>query len=136
MSHPQKNTLLQATQGNAETKACKRVFFSPTQENFFPSLPFLIKLFSQRTGFVRKQTGGASNVNHFGQIVCKLDTTYLRTERRASANMVLPQWGLTCFYETFVLKQTVVHLLNICAKNPPLRQYPNRKQQLLTNFPL
>jgi len=51
------------------------------------------------------------------------------TERRAADNMVLPQWGVKCFYETFVLKQTVVHLLNICAKNPPLRQYPNRYLQ-------
>jgi hypothetical protein len=32
--------------------------------------------------------------------------------------------GVKCFYETFVLKQTAVHLLNICAKNPPPRQYP------------
>ena len=43
-----------------------------------------------------------------------------------AANMVLPQWGLTCFYETFVLKQTAVLLLNFGAKNPPLRQYPTR----------
>ncbi|MBM3418056.1 MAG: hypothetical protein FJY17_03925 [Bacteroidetes bacterium] len=52
--------------------------------------------------------------------------TQLRTNNMAAANKVLPQWGLTCFYEVFVLKQTAVHLLNICAKNPPLRQYPNR----------
>ena len=51
-------------------------------------------------------------------------TTY-RQEGR-TANKVLPQWGVKCFYETFVLKRTAVHLLNICAKNPPLRQYPNR----------
>lgn len=43
--------------------------------------------------------------------------------------MVLPQWGLKCFYETFVLKQIVVHLLNFCAENPPLRQYPKRYSQ-------
>ena len=49
-----------------------------------------------------------------------------RTTEARTANMVLPQWGLTCFYENFVLKQTAVHLLNICAKNPPLRQYPSR----------
>ena len=48
-----------------------------------------------------------------------------RTEARTD-NMVLPQWGLTCIYETFVHKRTIVHLLNFCAKNPPLRQYPNR----------
>lgn len=35
-----------------------------------------------------------------------------------AANMVLPQWGVTCFYETFVHKQTTVLLLNICAKIP------------------
>ena len=54
-------------------------------------------------------------------------STY-RQEGR-TANKVLPQWGLTCFYETFVGKRTVVHLLNFCAKNPPLRQYPNRYLQ-------
>jgi len=48
------------------------------------------------------------------------------TTRTTGYNTVLPQWGLTCFYETFVHKQTAVHLLNICAKNPPLRQYPKR----------
>jgi hypothetical protein len=49
------------------------------------------------------------------------------TEKEArTGNMVLPQWGLTYFYETFVLKQTVVLLLSFGAKNPPLRQYPNR----------
>jgi len=41
-SHPQKNTLLQVAQAIAETKTCKRVFFSPTQEKLknkkFPSL--------------------------------------------------------------------------------------------------
>lgn len=52
-------------------------------------------------------------------------TTY-RQEGR-TANKVLPQWGgVKYFYETFVGKRTVVLLLNICAKNPPLRQYPNR----------
>ena len=46
-----------------------------------------------------------------------------------TANKVLPQWGLMYFYETFVLKQTVVLLLSFGAKNPPLRQYPNRYSQ-------
>jgi len=52
---------------------------------------------------------------------------YQKTGKKArTANKVLPQWGLTCFYETFVLKQTEVLLLNFGTKNPPLRQYPNR----------
>jgi hypothetical protein len=54
-----------------------------------------------------------------------------RTNRKAADNKVLAQWGLTCFYETFVHKQTVVHILYICAKNPPLRQYPNRCKPFL-----
>lgn len=49
-------------------------------------------------------------------------------DKNTAANKVLPQWGVKCFYETFVLKQTVVHLLNFGAENPPLRQYPNRKR--------
>jgi hypothetical protein len=51
-----------------------------------------------------------------------------RKEERTD-NMVLPQWGAKCFYETFVLKRTVVLLLSFGAKNPPLRQYPNRYKQ-------
>ena len=52
-----------------------------------------------------------------------------RTTEARTANMVLPQWGVKRFYETFVRKQTAVHLLNFDAKNPPLRQYPNRYKQ-------
>ena len=41
-------------------------------------------------------------------------------------NMVLPKAGLKCFYETFVLKQTLVILLKFSAKNPPHRQAEKR----------
>lgn len=54
-------------------------------------------------------------------------------DKNTAANKVLPQWGVKCFYETFVLKQTVVHLLNFGAENPPLRQYPNRYWQVKQN---
>ncbi len=87
-ANAQKNTLLQVAQAYSETKTCKRVFFSPSQENFFPSLPFLIKLFFQCTGFVLNRTDIASNVNCFGQSMLKPDTTHLRKDRRASANRV------------------------------------------------
>ena len=69
MATAQKNTLLKNAQANAESNFFKRVFFSPTQENFFPTLPFLIKLFSQRTGIVRNWTDIASNVNRIEQSV-------------------------------------------------------------------
>ena len=81
-----KNTLLQAAQGNAETKACKRVFFSATRENFFSSPSFLINLFSPTHGQTAETDSCASNVYPFGQSWCKLDTTHLRTDRTAAAN--------------------------------------------------
>jgi hypothetical protein len=47
-------------------------------------------------------------------------------KEQRTANKALSQWGLTSFYETDVLKQTFVSLINSSADNPPLRQYPNR----------
>ena len=115
MSHPQKNTLLQAARGNAETKACKRVFFSPTQENFFPSLLFLIKLFSQRTGLVLNLTDSASNVNLFvDSFVLTSDNDGFGRDRRASANSgfkkLAVQWlnEHLCFVSSSVVADSLV----------------------------
>lgn len=49
-----------------------------------------------------------------------------RTEIKTTANIGLPQWGLTCFYDSLVLNRSAVLRLNFCAKNPPLRQAENR----------
>ena len=46
------------------------------------------------------------------------------TEKGAAGNKVLPKAGLKCFYETFVQGSTFGILMNFCAKNPRLRQYP------------
>lgn len=100
---------MQAAQINIESKACKRVFFSSTQENFFPSLPFLLNLFSKRKGFVSNLTDSVPNVNLFRQSVCGLDTTHLRTGRRASGNMRLASCGVT------VANSTVVFQINFSA---------------------
>ena len=87
-AYPQKNTLLKNAEANAEGNFFKRVFFSPTQEKFFPSLLFLIKLFRHRTGYVRNRTDTALNVNRFGQSVCGLQTIHLRTDSTAAGNRV------------------------------------------------
>ena len=90
ISHPQKNTLLKNSQANAESIFFKRVFFSPTQEEiqiiFFPTLRFFNYLFSKRT--VRNWADTASIEGNFGQTLCKLDTTHLRTDRRATDNIM------------------------------------------------
>jgi hypothetical protein len=43
-----------------------------------------------------------------------------------AANSGLAKGGLTCFVETFVLKQTLVLRMNVSAKNPALRQAAKR----------
>ena len=54
-------------------------------------------------------------------------TTQLTTEKEErTANMGLAKWRVTCIYDTFVVKQTVVHLMNFCAEIPPLRQAQKR----------
>ncbi len=80
-----KNTLLKNAQAKAESNFFKRVFFSPNQEEFFPPRFFLF-FFSHRTGTVLNSTDSASNVNLLGQNACKIDTSTLRTDRRASGN--------------------------------------------------
>jgi hypothetical protein len=114
-SHPQKNTLLKNAQANAASNFFKRVFFSPTQEEFFPPLFFLF-FFCHRTGSVLNLTDSASNVNLFGQSACKLDTSPPQTDRRASGNSgfkkLAVQWLIEhstshqnlCWLDSFVLR--------------------------------
>ena len=47
-------------------------------------------------------------------------------QKITTANSGLAKWRVTCFYDTFVVKQTVVLLMNFSAKNPPLRQAAKR----------
>jgi hypothetical protein len=54
-ANAQKNTLLKNAQANAASIFFKRVFFSPTQEEFFPPLFFLF-FFRHRTGLVLNRT--------------------------------------------------------------------------------
>ena len=124
----QKNTLLKNAQANAASNFFKRVFFSPTQEEiqiiFFATLRFFNYLFFQRT--VLNLTDSASNINHFGQSEYKLDTTQLRTERRATDNTGLAKVAVQCSADTFVVNQSLVLRINICGKNRHLCQARNR----------
>ena len=43
-----------------------------------------------------------------------------------TANIGLAKKRVSCFYDTFVVKQTVVLLMNFSANNPLLRQAANR----------
>ena len=99
-----------------KTNFFKRVFFSPTRKEiqiiFSPILRFFNYLFFQRT--VLNLTDSASNVGNFGQSVCKLDSTHLRTERRATDNSgfkkLAVQWlqAVQFSNETFVVADSLV----------------------------
>jgi hypothetical protein len=84
-----KNTLLQAAQGNRTNQSLQESIFSPTQEKLKnKKSPPLQK---NKTSFhrtVQTLTDTALNVNRFEQSVCGLDTTQLRTDRRASDKVV------------------------------------------------
>ena len=122
-ANAQKNTFLKNAQANAESIFFKRVFFSPPK-----NLPFLFLqiYFSQRTGFVGSRTDIASNVNRFKHIVCRPDTSPLRTDRRASANSTFAIGGVSCSADTFVVTESSVLRMNICAENPAHRKSANR----------
>lgn len=63
-ARPQKNTLLKNAEATAKGNFFKRVFFSPTQENFFAT-PLFYYFFSPPHGFTACPTDTASNVNRF-----------------------------------------------------------------------
>jgi hypothetical protein len=127
-ANAQKNTLLKNAQTNATTNFFKRVFFSPTQEEiqiiFFPTLRFFNYLFSQRT--VLNLTDSASNVNSFGQSVCKLATPYLRTERRATDNSGFKKLAVQWLIEHSTSHQHLWWVDSFLLRNRQLLKPANR----------
>ena len=125
-SHPQKNTLLKNAQVNAASIFFKRVFFSPTKEEFFPPLFFLF-FFRHRTGSVLNLTDSASNVNFFGLSACKLDTSTLRTDRRASGNSGFKKLAVQWLIEHPTSHQHLWWLDNFVLRNRQLLKPANRQ---------
>jgi hypothetical protein len=82
------HTLLQAATNQPTNQSLQeRVIVPPHKKLFSKNFPPFKKIKNtQRT--VLPLTDTASKVNRFGQSVCKLDTTALRTDRRASANSI------------------------------------------------
>jgi hypothetical protein len=48
------------------------------------------------------------------------------TDRRAAYNSTFAIGGVSCFAYSFVVKESFVLRINICAKNPPPRQAEKR----------
>lgn len=52
-------------------------------------------------------------------------------DRRAAGNKVLPKAGVMDFYDTFVRKQTAVHLWNLCAKKTAFSNTLNANKNMI-----
>jgi hypothetical protein len=50
-------------------------------------------------------------------------------EKQRTANIGFAKWRVKCFYDSLVQGSTFGILMNICAKNPPLRKAENRWAQ-------
>jgi len=93
-----KNTLLQAATSQPTHQNLQESIFSPTQEKIKKqkiSLPKKNKTSFQHT--VQTLTDTVLNLNRFGQSVCKLDTTHLWTDRRASGKSGFAKVAVQCF---------------------------------------
>lgn len=80
------HTLLQAVTSQPTNQSLQESVIVPSHKKLFSKNfpPFKKIKNTQRT--VLTLTDTASNVNRFGHCVCKLDTTTLRTDRRAADN--------------------------------------------------
>jgi len=107
-----KYTLAIRTMQLHKPKIAREYLFSLARR-IFSSLFFLF-FFRHRTGSVLNLTDSASNLNLFGQSACKLDTSPLRTDRRASGNSgfkkLAVQWlnEALCFVSSLVLADSFV----------------------------
>lgn len=52
-------------------------------------------------------------------------------EEHLSDNRRLAQWRIKCLYDSLVQGSRFVFQMDICAKNPPLRQAPDRCNQFM-----
>ena len=55
-----------------------------------------------------------------------MGATKAQNKEARTDNTGLAKVAVQCFYESFVGKQTLVHLINICGENRHLRQARNR----------
>ena len=124
----QKNTLLKNAASHRTTNFFKRVFFSPTQEEiqiiFSPTLRFFNYLFSPHT--LRNWTDKVSIVGKFEQSVCKLDTTNLCANKRASANSTYKKLAVQWLYEALCFVSSSVVAVSFRLRNRQLLVAANR----------
>ena len=126
-SHPQKNTLLKNAQANAASNFFKRVFFLPTQKS---TLPFFTNSFFPTHELTCNLTMTASNINPFGQRVCKFGTTHFLTDRRATDKSTYKKLAVQWLYEALCSVSSSVVAYSFRLRNRQLLVAAKRERYL------
>lgn len=116
------NTLLQVAQSNAETKTCKRVFFSPAQEEFYFFSPTLrcFNFFATAQPTTDKQSDSL-----FQTLTGQCNLT--RTIEARTANMGLASCGVKYLNSSSVFQINFsAGLTVLCSEIPHERQAQKR----------
>ena len=129
LANTQKNTLLKNAQANAASIFFKRVFFSPTQAEFFATPLFFI-FFSPTHWLTANTNSCASNVNRFRQSVCRIDSTHPWTDRRASANSGFKKLAIQWLNEHLCFVSSSVVADSFVLRNRQLLKPTKRYQQV------
>ena len=125
-----KNTLLQAATLQPTNQSLQESIFSPPQEKLknkkFPTLQ------KNKTSFhrtVQTLTDTDLNANCFEKSGCKLDTSTLRTDRRASGNSGFKKLAVQWLIEVQFFNQTFVQVDSFVLRNRQLLKPAKRYKQ-------
>jgi hypothetical protein len=118
-ANAQKNTHLQAAQSQAQTKACKRVFFSATKEKLF----FKISSPSENKKYPTAQPDTTKTITVKLNIDNGLQT---RKTEHQQPTAVLQKWRCSASYDSFVVGSSAVLRLKFSGENRHLRKAAKR----------
>jgi hypothetical protein len=114
---------LQFEQANAQTKNCKRACFSNADKIVLKNFPTLQKIKIQRHTARQSQQTMKRKLN--------IDKTFNDTvDRRPAGNSTFAIGGVSCSADSFVVAESFVLRMNICAEKPAHRKSANRYGQV------
>jgi hypothetical protein len=124
--HTKAHTFASRTSQRTDQSLQKSVLFASPNRNsiFFSPALRCFNFFCHRT--VRNLTDSASNINRFLDSVCKLDTTHLRTDRRATDNKGFKKLAAQWLNQVQFSNQSFVQVDSFVLRNRQLLKPPKR----------
>jgi len=126
---------LQAAASQPTKQSLQESIFSTTQEKLKNiKSPTLQKNKTSFHRIVQTLTDITLNVNHFGQSASKLDTSLLRTDRRASGNSGFKKLAVQWLNEHLCFVSSAVLADSFVLRNRQLLKPANRYRQCLAMY--